>query len=171
MVLFPLLLGSGHPKILKETASKGHEVGVHAWSHIKWGNALEEIEPAAELERMVTSYQKIFGTVPLGFAPPKFRMDDRVTAALEEFGFTYVSSEFGDKPKIGRLLELPLSFPRTIEEAGVTEFRDACRGKGYRAVYIHADWEGRNIDLTRKALEGIQFVPFADLVNRVKAPR
>ncbi|KOV96719.1 polysaccharide deacetylase family protein [Streptomyces sp. NRRL B-3648] len=58
-----------HPELLRETVSRGHELGVHGWTHDRpWRPAFAR--DAAEVARTVRAVQDLTGRRPRWYRPP-----------------------------------------------------------------------------------------------------
>lgn len=78
-----------HPLAVREIASRGHEVGFHAWEHERWG----ELEPDREaelIERSMAAYAKL-GIQVEGFRPPGGGLTEQTLRLIAEAGLTWCS--------------------------------------------------------------------------------
>jgi polysaccharide deacetylase family protein (PEP-CTERM system associated) len=118
------------PALIEEVADRGHELGVHGYSH-RFVYRLTRDEFAREIDRSVEALQRITGRPPQGHRAPYFSVNARTPWAfdvLAERGFRYDSSVFPVRSLIygypgakrephsvgagGRLIELPMSTVR-----------------------------------------------------------
>jgi peptidoglycan/xylan/chitin deacetylase (PgdA/CDA1 family) len=188
------LVASALPELVKLTAQKGHETGVHAWSHVRWQDDLdsmsqEEIE--GELYRAVEAYRKILGAEPEGFAAPAWKMNAKALAALDKYGWKYVSVARGPapvRPRMGRkktsFIEIPTTLP-TLDEILAWDAMTADKAldwlafapkKGELNVYtLHSEAEGMSclpfftalLDIWKK--RGFDFITMHDAAARLDA--
>jgi peptidoglycan/xylan/chitin deacetylase (PgdA/CDA1 family) len=78
-----------YPEALAGIASRGHELGLHAWRHEEWGR-LDEAEQADLLDRGTRAFSEL-GRRPSGFRPPGGRLTAGSTRLLRERGYGYAS--------------------------------------------------------------------------------
>jgi polysaccharide deacetylase family protein (PEP-CTERM system associated) len=83
-----------HPELVREVATRGHEVGLHGWRH----DPLTELTPdsfRADVARGKTLLEDLTGAVVQGFRAPTFSLVPESRWAvdvLRDTGFTYSSS-------------------------------------------------------------------------------
>jgi peptidoglycan/xylan/chitin deacetylase (PgdA/CDA1 family) len=76
---------------VRELAARGHEVGLHAWRHERWG----ELEPVVEadlVERGVAAFATL-GLEVQGFRPPGGVLTPSTLSLLAEAGLSWCSPE------------------------------------------------------------------------------
>ncbi len=78
-----------YPDELKEIATRGHEVGYHAWRHEQWSD-LTAVEQADNLARGVAAFQAL-GLDLAGLRPPGGGLGPRGIDVLREAGLRYCS--------------------------------------------------------------------------------
>jgi polysaccharide deacetylase family protein (PEP-CTERM system associated) len=87
-------LAAEQPDLVREIAARGHELGLHAWSH----TALVDVDPATfrdESKRGKDVLEDLSGTEVLGFRAPTFSLVPQTAWAIDvlgELGFSYSSS-------------------------------------------------------------------------------
>ena len=84
-----------NPRALHEIVARGHELGVHGWSHEPWA----ELEPAAErelLERSTRAFAEL-GVRARGFRPPGGELTANTPALLRELGYVWCSPAAGSR--------------------------------------------------------------------------
>ena len=79
------------PHLVREIASRGHEVASHGQSH-RMCNGLAESDLRNEIGDSKHLLEDITGTEVAGFRAPNFSIDDRVLSVLQETGYRYDSS-------------------------------------------------------------------------------
>jgi peptidoglycan-N-acetylglucosamine deacetylase len=79
------------PHLVREIATRGHEVASHGSSH-RMCNGLPDSELRSELSGSKHLLEDIIGTQVAGFRAPNFSIDDRVLSVLQEVGYRYDSS-------------------------------------------------------------------------------
>jgi polysaccharide deacetylase family protein (PEP-CTERM system associated) len=79
------------PHIVREIATRGHEVASHGQSH-RMCNGLADSDLRSELGDSKHLLEDITGTEVAGFRAPNFSIDDRVLSLLQESGYRYDSS-------------------------------------------------------------------------------
>jgi peptidoglycan/xylan/chitin deacetylase (PgdA/CDA1 family) len=78
-----------HALAVREIASRGHEVGFHAWEHERWG----ELEPDREaelVERGMAAFARL-GVSVEGFRPPGGGLTGDTLRLLADAGITWCS--------------------------------------------------------------------------------
>lgn len=81
-------------ELLREAASKGHELASHSWSH---DYALRSFPPDAltdDLRRAHDAISALQGREVVGFRAPGYNIDDRLLRACVDLGYLYDSSVF-----------------------------------------------------------------------------
>jgi len=86
-----------HPHLIREIASKGHEIGCHGMTHRPlW--EMDEGELSRELEEFARLMEGVLGHCPVtGFRAPTFSLDHRTRWAVDvlaSFGYRYDASVF-----------------------------------------------------------------------------
>jgi peptidoglycan/xylan/chitin deacetylase (PgdA/CDA1 family) len=109
----PGLTADRYPATVEAIVAAGHEIGHHGYSHVQL-HRLDEGEERRELERGMSSLERITGTLPTGFRAPWWELNDRTPDLLTEYGLRYDSSMMDDdRPYLlatahGPLAELPV---------------------------------------------------------------
>jgi peptidoglycan/xylan/chitin deacetylase (PgdA/CDA1 family) len=115
--------------VIRSVRDAGHEVGLHAWDHVRWQDDLAKLAPErvrSELAQGVAEFERIFGARPRGFAAPAWFCTDDGFAALDDLGFDYLSISRGPEapflPRAGaralKTLEIPTTLPTFDEMLG-----------------------------------------------------
>ena len=81
-----------YPDTIRHVASRGHEVGFHAWQHEVWKDLDSETE-VRNLDRSVKAIDGVFDRreVYKGFRPPGGLVTRRTLGLMKERGFRYLS--------------------------------------------------------------------------------
>jgi peptidoglycan/xylan/chitin deacetylase (PgdA/CDA1 family) len=186
MLLFPRSLGRSQCKILKGIEKTGSEVQLHGWSHLRWRKGYKGLCLEKEFERMIKAYKGCLGKRPVGFASPGFQHDKRLLDCLDALKFHFASDMPGKKPfrpvvdgKGYQHLQIPLTLGKSPEEVlgqGKTEdyvvklFEKHLKTGSYRAVYMHADYEGlKGLELVKRILSKVKrSSTFSEIWERFK---
>tara|TARA_Y100000310_G_C20596600_1_gene770837 strand:- start:350 stop:1129 length:780 start_codon:yes stop_codon:yes gene_type:complete len=81
-----------YPKIIKEINKRGHEVGIHGYSHKRF-DSMKKPEKLEEINKSMYAFKKVLGKNPKGFRAPQHSIDKESLRILEKKGFVYDSSE------------------------------------------------------------------------------
>jgi peptidoglycan-N-acetylglucosamine deacetylase len=109
----PGLTADRYPATVEAIVTAGHEIGHHGYSHVPL-HRMDEGEERGELERAMSSLERITGSLPTGFRAPWWELNDRTPDLLTEYGLRYDSSLMDDdRPYLlatahGPLAELPV---------------------------------------------------------------
>jgi peptidoglycan-N-acetylglucosamine deacetylase len=93
--------GEHHPDTIAEIVGRGHELGMHGWTHEAWG----ELEPAREEElarRATDALERAAGIRPRGFRAPGGARSADTERILGALGYDYDAS-LGDGMQPARL--------------------------------------------------------------------
>ena len=91
----PGLTADRYPATVEAIVAAGHEIGHHGYSHVEL-HRLDEGEERRELERGMSSLERITGTLPTGFRAPWWELNDRTPACVTEYGLRFDSSMMDD---------------------------------------------------------------------------
>lgn len=80
-----------YPDAVGEIAARGHDVGVHGWSHEPWSELDAQREPQL-LDRCVAAFATL-GLRAAGFRPPGGAGTDQTARLLRERGYRWWSTE------------------------------------------------------------------------------
>ncbi|MFH1090095.1 MAG: polysaccharide deacetylase family protein [Pseudomonadota bacterium] len=158
------LIGAGQAEVVRGLIKDGHEVGLHAWDHVKWHDHLWRMtadQVRGEVSRGINAFIETAGGPPRSFAAPAWRINGPAAAALVEAGLVYMSSTRGTEPCRpvidGReypILEIPTTLPTSDEVLGregrrpgdlADYFFKKISRPGLHVFTIHAEMEGRGL--------------------------
>ena len=147
-----------HPNLIKEIERRGHELGIHGFSHKRY-HSMSRAEVRDEIIRAKASIEELTGVNVIGHRAPEFSISGENAWVLEELhdqGFKYDSSiypvltsrygwpDFGQKIRWfelndgRRIIEAPLSVVKycgkTIPASGGGSFRAYPYGFTKRAI-------------------------------------
>jgi len=91
----PGYIAERHPRMVREIAARGHEIGLHGYLHEKLAY-LSEAEEEAILLRSIGILTSIAGVRPIGYRAPWFEINPWTPALLARNGIEYCASEMGD---------------------------------------------------------------------------
>jgi len=171
----PQIAGSCQ-EVLRQTAARGHETGVHCWDHVLWHDYLPRMtmgEVAAQLARAAGLFQRIMRQDLTTTAAPGWTVSAASLELQDSMGLTYCSDGRGYAPFFpvfqGRryaTLQMPSTWPtmdeilgsngidaRTINDFYLSQLRD-----GLNVHTIHAEMEG-----------GVMSESFIALLERLQA--
>ena len=111
----PGYVAETHVDLVKEIASRGHEVGHHGYMH-EPPSSLSPEEEKEVLERGISILKGITGVAPVGYRSPSWELSEHSLEFLASLGFSYDTSLMGDDapymvdaPGTGKqLVELPI---------------------------------------------------------------
>ena len=164
MILLSRKLGNGNKKILREIIKGGHELNPHSWSHLIWSKNFDKMNYKKQIFLMKDSFFKCTGKYPKGFAPPTWKINDKILKELKNQGFEYVSIDRGENEVREEIKIIPLSFPNSIEELlnegntreEIIKIYKRELNKKEVNLYFHADFEGiRGIKLFEEVIKMI----------------
>jgi undecaprenyl phosphate-alpha-L-ara4FN deformylase len=111
--------------LMQGIASRGFEVGVHTWDHVRWQDKVAEASEAwtrRELGHACREFADIFGVPPRVHGAAGWQMNHYVPALERELGIRYASDTRGSSPFLpvfGRIAaqvpQLPTTLP-TLDE-------------------------------------------------------
>ena len=181
------------PGQLRELKSRGFEVGVHGYDHVRWQDHLDELGERgvrAELDDAFEVYRAIFGESPRSFAAPGWRTNDAALLALDAMALDYRSDTRGSSPyrcvvngKVLATPEIPTTMPTLDEVMGRRDLADTgaltkfylenCKADALNVHTIHAETEGMGqlesfTALVRALKErGASFVQLREIAERL----
>ena len=93
--------GEHHPDAVAEIVRRGHELGMHGWTHEPWAQ-LDPDEETARAARATAALTRAAGVRPVGFRAPGGARSSRTEDVLRELGYRYDAS-LGDGMRPQRL--------------------------------------------------------------------
>lgn len=182
--------------LLRSIEPRGHEVGLHAWDHVRWQDALprmSDAEVASELAQGKAAFERVFGRAPRSIAAPGWVATEAHLRAQEPFGLSYASDCRGLDvfvPTIGgkdlSTIQVPVTLPTLDEELGrdgttrdtfAERIAARLRPGALNVFTLHTEAEGRAYAdvfedfLRRVAAAGGTFVTHEQVAARAKADR
>lgn len=150
------------PRVLRELKSRGFEVGVHGYDHVRWQDHLDEIGDGGvegELGDAFEAYRAIFGEQARSFAAPGWRTNDAALLALDAMKLDYRSDTRGSAPyrcvvngTVLKTPEIPTTMPtldevmgrRDLGDSGAVRkfYLDSFKPDALNVHTIHAETEG-----------------------------
>jgi peptidoglycan/xylan/chitin deacetylase (PgdA/CDA1 family) len=181
--------------VIRGVKEAGHEVGVHAWDHVRWHDRLDrlpEAEIARDYGRAHEQFEAIFGFRARASAAPGWHATATSLAVQERYGLLYASDTRGGPPCFpeagGRrfaTLEIPTTLPTWDEKLHAPEFpndeallrhyADAVRGTEVHSIHTEVEATAclglfeRQMERWRGA--GVRFVTLAELAAEALADR
>lgn len=125
-------IGRRNETIMRKTAEKGHEVGIHCYDHIRWQDGLAKMtsdEVFVEFGKARTEFQRIFGFPAKTAGAAGWQADAKSLAAYDNANLLYGSDGRGTHPFIPRIngtvyktLQIPSTLPTLDELLGRPEY-------------------------------------------------
>lgn len=113
-----------YPEALREIASRGHEVGFHAWRHEEWAKLSADAQ-AANLKRGLAALAGL-GIEVTGMRPPGGGLGPGSTSVLREAGLRYSSPEGSEVRVENGVAVLPFAW-RHVDAACVLPLMGSAR--------------------------------------------
>jgi undecaprenyl phosphate-alpha-L-ara4FN deformylase len=195
-LLPPPPVGTAFPELLRDLAADGHEVGLHAWDHVRWHDTLHRMTPqtvAAEFGRGIDAFTTVFGAPPLACAAPGWTATAESLRAQDRQRLRYHSDSRGTAPflpvmdgYLGQTPQIPTTLPTLDEILGTPELGNtppeqyllACLSEDHLNVFtLHAEAEGMgNADFFARFLaalcsRGAHFLRLCDVTLASNVPR
>jgi peptidoglycan/xylan/chitin deacetylase (PgdA/CDA1 family) len=105
--------GEHHPRAVAEIVRRGHELGMHGWTHEVW-HQLDTDSEASLAERATLALERAAGVRPRGFRAPGGQRTSSTAAILQRLGYRYDAS-LGDGMRLGilapGLAQIPFVWP------------------------------------------------------------
>jgi peptidoglycan/xylan/chitin deacetylase (PgdA/CDA1 family) len=175
--------GMHHPGAVAEIAQRGHDLGMHGWTHEPWST----LDPARERElahRATEALTHAAGQPPTGFRAPGGQRSDATESILVDLGYRYDAS-LGDGNRPGilphGLPQIPFVWPavdgyyylrpqpvdpEVVRDRWLHAFSDTIERGGVFVLICHAFITGID-DARLAALEAVIAAATADARVRV----
>jgi undecaprenyl phosphate-alpha-L-ara4FN deformylase len=169
------MIGESFPRVLRQTADQGHEVGIHCWDHVKWHDYLPWLPKQAallELGKASALFEEIFGRRATTTAAPGWTVSPDSLEIQDAMQLAFCSDSRGTAPFYpvmdGRrfnTLQIPSTWPTMDEllgEHGIT-------AETINDHYLGCLQPGLNVHTIHAECEGMVLAPtFIDLLERLK---
>ena len=168
-------IAASFSEILRETAARGHETGVHCWDHVLWHDylgkfSLERVQ--GELGRGTELFEEIMGEKPVTTAAPGWTVSAASLEFQDTLGLDYCSDSRGYAPfypvfagKRYRTLQIPSTWPTLDEVLG----QGGITAANINDLYLSRLKPGLNVHTVHAEMEGgIMSASFVDLLERLK---
>ena len=153
------MIGRRLGPLMRTVGDAGHEVGVHAWDHVRWHDRLDRLpeeEIAFEYGRAHREFEHIFGRRARASAAPGWHATAASLVVQERYGLLYASNTRGGAPFFpvagGRqlgTLEIPTTLPTWDETyrskafpddgALIAHYRDAIKGTEVHSIHTEVE--------------------------------
>ncbi|MEO8936541.1 MAG: polysaccharide deacetylase family protein [Burkholderiaceae bacterium] len=170
--------------VMRETAKRGHETGIHTWDHIAWQDYVRTRSARWTWRQMVRSYdryQTIFGKPPATHGAAGWQMNDDALRQLDTWNMRYASdgrvaddeSDRGPfRPLVGgralTCLQIPSTLP-TLDELIGLDGRDA-HGAADLLLALTAGRTADEVFTLHAELEGMKLIAaFEHLIDGWKS--
>lgn len=154
-------IGKRHADIMRKTAELGHEVGIHAYDHVRWQDGLAHMradQVAAEFNKAAAEFSRIFNFPARSAGAAGWQANAYSLQAYDDHQLLYGSDTRGEFPFFPRVqdkqfatLQIPTTLPTLDELLGREEFPYADLAATYtrwlridrpNILTIHAELEG-----------------------------
>lgn len=125
-------IGRRNETIMRKTAEKGHEVGIHCYDHIRWQDGLAKMsreEVFTEFGKARTEFQRVFGFATKTAGAAGWQANALSLAAYDDANLLYGSDGRGTHPFFPRVngtiyktLQIPSTLPTLDELLGRPEY-------------------------------------------------
>lgn len=182
-------IAASFPDVLRDTAARGHETGIHCWDHVRWHDYLPGMSSETvhgELEKAGRLYREILGRAAVTTAAPGWTVSPLSLEAQDQLGLRYCSDSRGHAPFYpvvdGRsfsTLQIPTTLPTMDELLGtdgistdtINDYYLSLIQPGLNVHTIHAELEGMSqsevfIDLLRGLMaQGVRFITLSQAAD------
>jgi len=175
ILLPPPIIADKVPHVLRETAARGHEVGIHCWDHVKWHDLLPWIPRnmiALELGRAFALFEEILGKRAKTTAAPGWTVSADSLEIQDSLRVSYCSDSRGSHPfypvmdnRRFNTLQIPTTLPTMDELLG----ENGITAQTVNDHYLSLLKPGLNVHTIHAELEGGVLAPvFIDLMERLQ---
>jgi undecaprenyl phosphate-alpha-L-ara4FN deformylase len=158
--------------VMRDTAARGHECGIHTWDHIEWQDRVRDKRANwtwRQMERSYDRFVKTFGVPPLTHGAAGWQMNDDALRQLDSWGMRYASDgRIADdethrgpfRPIVGgralTCIQIPTTLPTFDELIGI-DGRDAM-GSADAILASTASSDGDEVFTLHAELEGMKLI-------------
>lgn len=154
-------IGRSQGHVMKSTLSRGHEVGIHCYDHIRWQDHLHTLsydQVLEEVKKACDAFESVFSEPSKTMGAAGWQANDNSLKAYDEMGLRYASDTRGTSafyPVINgiayKTLQLPTTLPTLDELIGRPEYPlnsltdhycNLLNPDGLNILTIHAELEG-----------------------------
>lgn len=175
-LLPPPLIAASFPEILLETEKRGHEVGIHAWDHVKWHDLLPWFPKpvtAMELGKAGGQFEKVFGRRARSTAAPGWTVSVDSLEVQDAMELLYCSDSRGRSPfypvmegRLFKILQIPTTWPTMDEILGENGIAEDTINDHYLSLLR----PGLNVHTLQAEMEGGVFTAvFSELLKKLVA--
>lgn len=125
-------IGRRHAALLRQVKTKGHEVGIHCYDHIRWQDGLAHMSLAQvqeEIQKSQDCFTQIFQEPARTRGAAGWQANAHSLQAYDEQGFLYGSDVRGSTPffpyregRVFQTLQVPTTLPTLDELIGRPEY-------------------------------------------------
>jgi len=168
-------IASSWPDVLRMTADRGHETGIHCWDHVHWHDNVPKMsqeEVRRELEKAASLYREIMGRSAESTAAPGWTVSSFSLEVQDAMKLRYSSDSRGYAPFFPVLggrkfstIQIPTTLP-TMDELLGTEGITSATINDY---YLSQVKPGLNVHTIHAELEGMsQSMVFVALLRSLR---
>ncbi len=174
---------------IRSVGNAGHDIGVHAWDHIRWHDKVDRMSREAverDYGRAHAAFEKIFAKKAHSSAAPGWHACATSLAVQDDYNLLYASNTRGGSPcflqsgeRTFKTLEIPSTIP-TWDEAlcdpalkdpnmMIKTYTDAIKNTEVHSIHTEVEATA-HLDLFRKQLQawktaGVEFVALDQIAN------
>jgi len=169
-------VGRRNEDVMRLARSKGHEVGIHCYDHIRWQDGLAKMsrdEVGQEFGKARREFVRIFKQPAKTAGAAGWQANSVSLAVYDDAGLLYASDARGSHPffpRVGAIVYKTLQIPTTLptldellgqpaypEDRIIGHYLSLLRYDKLNVLTIHAELEGmRQIGLFRAFLEAVR---------------
>jgi peptidoglycan-N-acetylglucosamine deacetylase len=151
-----------HPEVVRDIARRGHQVGVHSFSHDRLFSLRGAKRVRADLERAVATIEDITKTRPVLFRPPIGHTNPTIARVADELDLVVVGWTVAARDGIARTKaeDVVARVDRGIEDGAIVAMHDAAERGGRKPAGVTA--LGAVLDAIEA--KNLRVVPLADFI-------
>jgi peptidoglycan-N-acetylglucosamine deacetylase len=129
-----------HPEVVRDIVERGHEVGVHSFSHDRLFSLRGARRVRADLERAVATIEDITKTRPVLFRPPIGHTNPTIARVADELDLVVVGWTVAARDGIARTKaeDVVARVDRGIEDGAIVAMHDAAERGGRKPAGVTA---------------------------------